>query len=43
MAIEVLTQLLEMDPDRRPNAEQALNHPYYAKYHLPKDEVGRVL
>lgn len=42
MAINLLTQLLEMDPDRRPSAEKALNHQYFSKYHLPKDEVGHV-
>lgn len=40
LAIELLTQLLEIDPDRRPSAEQALNHTYFSKYHLPKDEVS---
>jgi p38 MAP kinase len=38
-AIDVLSHLLEMDPDRRPSAEQALEHEYFSKYHLPKDEV----
>ena len=40
MAVEVLTLLLDMDPDKRPTAEQALQHPYFSKYHMPKDEVG---
>ena len=39
MAVDVLTLLLNMDPDKRPTAEQALQHPYFAKYHMPKDEV----
>lgn len=39
LAIEVLQLLLHMDPDRRPSAEEALMHEYFAKYHLPKDEV----
>lgn len=42
MAIELLTQLLQMDPDRRPDAEQALKHDYFSKYHLPKDEVSHM-
>ena len=29
-----------MDPDKRPTAEQALTHPYFEKYHMPKDEVS---
>lgn len=38
-AIDLLTQLLLLDPERRPTAEQALTHPYLAKYHVPDDEV----
>ena len=40
LAVEVLTLLLHMDPDKRPTAEQALEHQYFSKYHMPKDEVG---
>ncbi len=43
MAINLLTQLLQMDPERRPSAVEALEHPYFAKYHFPKDEVGHVI
>ena len=39
MAVNLLTLLLTMDPDKRPTAEQALQHPYFSKYHMPKDEV----
>ena len=39
LAIDMLTLLLEMDPDRRPSSEQLLQHPYFAKYHFPNDEV----
>ena len=38
-AIDLLMKLLDMDPDKRPTAEQALSHPYLAKYHDPEDEV----
>ncbi len=38
-AIDLLTQLLTMDPDRRPTAEEVLQHPYLAKYHFAEDEV----
>ena len=38
-AVDVLTLLLNMDPDKRPTAEQALEHKYFQKYHMPKDEV----
>lgn len=39
-AIELLNQLLCMDPTRRPTAAEALQHPYLAKYYCPSDEVG---
>ena len=39
-AVELLSQLLDMDPDRRPTAAEALDHPYLAKYHDPEDEVS---
>lgn len=39
VAINLLEQLLTMDPDRRPTAEQALEHPYFTKYHILEDEV----
>ena len=29
-----------MDPDKRPTAAEALDHPYLAKYHDPEDEVS---
>ena len=38
-AVELIGQLLDMDPDRRPSAAEALTHPYLAKYHDPEDEV----
>ena len=38
-AVDLLTLLLNMDPDKRPTAEQALGHRYFQKYHMPKDEV----
>ena len=38
-AIDLLLRLLDMDPDNRPTAEQALSHSYLAKYHDPEDEV----
>ena len=40
MAVDLLSLLLNMDPDKRPTAELALQHSYFAKYHMPKDEVG---
>ena len=39
-AIDLLLRLLDMDPDNRPTATEALSHPYLAKYHDPDDEVG---
>ena len=37
-AIGLLKQMLELDPDVRVTAEQALAHPYLADYHDPSDE-----
>ncbi|OQV25295.1 Mitogen-activated protein kinase 14 [Hypsibius exemplaris] len=37
-AIGLLKQMLELDPDVRVTAEQALAHPYLADYHDPLDE-----
>lgn len=39
-AIDLLNQLLCLDPDRRPTAAQALEHPYLEQYHCPDDEVS---
>ena len=39
MAIDLITGLLQLDPDRRPSAETLLGHPYLAKYDFPNDEV----
>ena len=39
-AVELLGQLLDMDPDKRPTAAEALDHPYLAKYHDLEDEVS---
>lgn len=38
-AIDLLDRLLCLDPDRRPTAAQALEHPYLEQYHCPDDEV----
>ncbi len=43
LATSVLSQLLQLDSDKRPTAEQALEHPYFASYHDPEDEVGHVI
>nr|CAC85497.1 p38ge [Suberites domuncula] len=37
-AVNLLEQLLSMDPDRRPTAEEALAHPYFVNYADPDDE-----
>lgn len=37
-AIDLLEQMLQLDCDRRPNAEQALGHKYLEQYSDPNDE-----
>lgn len=37
-AVELLSQLLCLDPHRRPSAAEALTHPYFKKYHVKEDE-----
>lgn len=38
LAIDLLDQMLKLDSDLRPTAEQALTHPYLAQYADPNDE-----
>lgn len=38
LAIDLLDQMLKLDSDLRPTAEQALAHPYLAQYADPSDE-----
>jgi len=38
MAIELLRATLAFDPAKRITAAQALEHPYFEKYHDPEDE-----
>ncbi|CAD5227071.1 unnamed protein product [Bursaphelenchus xylophilus] len=37
-AIDFLEKTLNLDPDLRPNAEQAMEHPYFRQFHDPNDE-----
>jgi len=38
MEIDLLEKLLEYDPEKRLSAEEALAHPFFARFHNPKDE-----
>lgn len=39
-AIDLLKRLLHFNPDKRLTAEQALSHPYVAKFHNPEEEIS---
>ena len=39
LAVDLLGKLLQIDPDRRLSAEEALAHPYFTNYSDPDDEV----
>lgn len=39
MAIDLLNKLLEFDPSKRIDVDQALAHPYLSAYHDEDDEV----
>lgn len=39
MAIDLLNKLLEFDPSKRIDVEEALAHPYLSAYHDEDDEV----
>ncbi|VDD96803.1 unnamed protein product [Enterobius vermicularis] len=37
-AVDLLERTLSLDPDQRPTASEALEHPYLKQYHDPSDE-----
>jgi len=38
-AIDLLQKLLDFNPDKRLTAEEALEHPYVAQFHVPEEEI----
>ncbi|KAL6070901.1 Mitogen-activated protein kinase [Balamuthia mandrillaris] len=44
-ALDLLTKLLHFNPDKRITAEEALRHPFLAKFHKPEEEmlVGKTI
>ena len=38
-ALDLLKNLLQFNPDKRLSAEEALLHPYIAKFHNPSEEI----
>lgn len=39
-ALELAMQLLQYDPERRPSAEECLNHPYFSEEPAPEPPLG---
>lgn len=37
-AVNLVCKMLEFNPKKRPTAAEILKHPYFAKFHNPKDE-----
>lgn len=36
--LDLLRRLLQFNPDKRPTAEEVLQHPYVSRFHNPNDE-----
>jgi len=39
-ALDILSKLLQFNPNKRINAEQALGHPYLEQFHNPEEEIA---
>jgi len=39
-AVDMLQKLLMFNPEKRMTAEQALEHPYVAQFHVPEEEIN---